>query len=204
MMQIERIDVSTLVFDPVNARKHDERNIEAIKGSLAKFGQQKPIVVGEGNVVIAGNGTLEAARALGWESIDIYRTPLRGAEAMAFALADNRTSELAAWEDDILKDHLKALSDDGWDIGDIGFDPDDYGLGINDDGQNGASSTDRAKLADKFLAPPFSVLDTKQGYWQERKRAWLALGIQSELGRGGAATFGNCREWHDAENGNAQ
>jgi len=32
--------------------------------------------------------------------------------------------------------------------------------------------------------PPFSVLDARQGYWQERKRAWLALGIQSELGRG--------------------
>ena len=32
--------------------------------------------------------------------------------------------------------------------------------------------------------PPFSVLDARQGYWQDRKRAWLALGIQSELGRG--------------------
>jgi hypothetical protein len=42
-----------------------------------------------------------------------------------------------------------------------------------------------AKLADKFIVPPFSVLDTRQGYWQERKRAWIALGIKSELGRGG-------------------
>lgn len=40
------------------------------------------------------------------------------------------------------------------------------------------------KLADKFLVPPFSVLDARQGYWQERKRAWLSLGIQSEVGRG--------------------
>lgn len=39
-------------------------------------------------------------------------------------------------------------------------------------------------LADRFLVPPFSVLDTRQGYWQERKRQWLALGIQSEVGRG--------------------
>jgi hypothetical protein len=43
----------------------------------------------------------------------------------------------------------------------------------------------RQTLADRFGAPPFSVLDARQGYWQERKRAWLALGIQSELGRGG-------------------
>ena len=38
-------------------------------------------------------------------------------------------------------------------------------------------------LADKYIVPPFSVLDTKQGYWQDRKRAWLSLGIKSELGR---------------------
>jgi len=42
----------------------------------------------------------------------------------------------------------------------------------------------RVTLADRFLIPPFSVLDARQGYWQDRKRAWLALGIQSELGRG--------------------
>jgi hypothetical protein len=40
-------------------------------------------------------------------------------------------------------------------------------------------------LMEKFTIPPFSVFDTRQGYWQERKRAWLSLGIQSELGRGG-------------------
>jgi hypothetical protein len=40
-------------------------------------------------------------------------------------------------------------------------------------------------LAERFGVPPFSVLDARQGYWQERKRAWIALGIKSELGRGG-------------------
>ncbi len=39
-------------------------------------------------------------------------------------------------------------------------------------------------LSERFLVPPFSVLDARQGYWQNRKKAWLALGIQSELGRG--------------------
>lgn len=40
-------------------------------------------------------------------------------------------------------------------------------------------------LFGKFLVPPFSILDTRQGYWQDRKRAWLSLGIKSELGRNG-------------------
>lgn len=39
-------------------------------------------------------------------------------------------------------------------------------------------------LGEKFLLPPFSVLNGRDGWWQERKRAWLALGIQSEIGRG--------------------
>jgi hypothetical protein len=44
-----------------------------------------------------------------------------------------------------------------------------------------------SSLASRFLVPPFSILDARQGYWQERKRAWLALGLQSELGRDGNA-----------------
>jgi hypothetical protein len=42
-------------------------------------------------------------------------------------------------------------------------------------------------LLTRFVAPPFTVLDTRQGYWQERRRSWLSLGIQSELGRGSGA-----------------
>ena len=42
-------------------------------------------------------------------------------------------------------------------------------------------------LADRFVVPPFTVLDARQGYWQDRKRQWLGVGIQSEIGRGGMA-----------------
>lgn len=49
--------------------------------------------------------------------------------------------------------------------------------------ENGHASS----LGDAFVLPPFSVLNAREGWWQERKRAWLALGIQSELGRGGGA-----------------
>lgn len=44
-------------------------------------------------------------------------------------------------------------------------------------------------LADRFLIPPFSVLDRRQGLWQDRKRRWLATGIQSEVGRGDDLTY---------------
>lgn len=43
----------------------------------------------------------------------------------------------------------------------------------------------KSVLARTFDYPPFSVLNAREGWWQERKRQWLALGIKSELGRGG-------------------
>lgn len=49
-----------------------------------------------------------------------------------------------------------------------------------------------ASLADRFGVPPFSVLDARKGEWGERKRAWLALGIRSELGRGGQLNSRGC------------
>lgn len=124
-MKVEKAKLADLIPDPSNARKHSDKNLDAIKGSLAKFKQQKPIVVNKDNVIIAGNGTFEAAKALGWKEIDIVRSSLKGAEALAFALADNRTSELAEWDDEVLGKQLQALYEDGFGIEDIGFDPSD-------------------------------------------------------------------------------
>lgn len=61
-----------------------------------------------------------------------------------------------------------------------------YAGGQEHSPDDGSAATVHAKLTEKFIVPPFSVLDTKQGYWQDRRRAWLALGIQSEVGRGDA------------------
>jgi hypothetical protein len=125
-MKIETVDINSLAFDPANLRKHGTRNMDAIKGSLRKFGQQKPIVVDAKGIVLAGNGTLRAARELGWTEIQIVRTELAGVEATAFAIADNRTAELAEWEDS-LNDVLKSLQDEGVDLADLGYSPEDLG-----------------------------------------------------------------------------
>jgi ParB family chromosome partitioning protein len=111
-MQIIKKSISELSNDPANARKHDDRNIESIVASLRRFGQQKPIVIDMNNIVRAGNGTLEAARRLGWDSIDCVRTDLKGSDAIAYAIADNRTSELAEWDSDVLAAQLNGLLTD--------------------------------------------------------------------------------------------
>lgn len=124
-MKLEKVPIDKLIKDPVNARKHGEKNLESIKGSLAKFGQQKPIVVNNDNVVVAGNGTLEAARQLGWKEINVVRTELTGTDITAFGLADNRTSELATWDMDVLPELLASLQELDFDLSSIGFDADD-------------------------------------------------------------------------------
>ena len=66
-LRLESVLISSLSLDPTNARRHDSKNLASIEGSLRLFGQRKPIVVTGANVVVAGNGTLEAAKSLGWE-----------------------------------------------------------------------------------------------------------------------------------------
>jgi DNA modification methylase len=97
-MQVERVPLDAVVPDPANVRLHPEHNLEAIQGSLARFGQQKPIVVDRSGVIRAGNGTYHAAKALGWEEILVVRTDLADLEATAFSIADNRTTDLSEFD----------------------------------------------------------------------------------------------------------
>ena len=119
-MQTESVRITDLHPDPANARRHPQRNLDAIISSLARFGQQKPIVVDAAHIVRAGNGTLAAAKALGWTHINIIRTRLSGIDAAAFAIADNRTAELAEWDPDVLGTLLVDPE-----MGDIGFSDDE-------------------------------------------------------------------------------
>jgi len=108
--------LESLVFDPKNARVHDARNMKAIESSYKEFGQQKPIVVSEDNVVLAGNGQLQAAKNLGWDSIAVIKYDGNDESMGAYALADNRTGELAYWDMDNLKDILDVLPQNMMDV----------------------------------------------------------------------------------------
>ena len=119
MKLLEKVPCDTLAFDPSNVRKHSRKNLDAIKASLRKFGQQKPIVVDAKGIVLAGNGTLAAAKELGWKEIQIVRTDLAGVDATAFAIADNRSAELAEWDEN-LSDVLQSLSEE-INLQEIGF-----------------------------------------------------------------------------------
>jgi DNA modification methylase len=122
-MKIETLPIKDLTPDPANARQHDEKNLKAIQGSLNQFGQRKPIVITEAGVIVAGNGTVEAAKRLGWLEIQAVRVPSdwTAEQTKAFALADNRTAELAAWSPEVLAAQLVELEAAGFEIEEFGF-----------------------------------------------------------------------------------
>lgn len=120
-------DIGTLNPDPRNARGHDERNIKAVADSYDAHGQRKPVVVqrvadnGTRMVVRAGNGQVEAAKRLGWTHVAAVVIDENDKEAIAFALRDNRTAELAEWDLENLGWSLKALDEAGIAPTDIGW-----------------------------------------------------------------------------------
>jgi DNA modification methylase len=113
--------ISELHADPANLRLHPVRSIDAIKASLARFGQRAPIAVDAAGVTMAGAGRLEAARQLGWTHIAAVRYgDLSGAERVAFAIADNRTPEHSTWDKEALGQMLGTLDPEL--LGVTGFD----------------------------------------------------------------------------------
>lgn len=120
-MKIERVPISALTPDPENARFHGPDNIGAIRASLARWGQVVPILVNPQGVVIGGNGTLEAAKALGFSDLLVVRFSGPREEARALAIALNRTAELAEWDKSILESALVELAEAGILYGDLGF-----------------------------------------------------------------------------------
>lgn len=102
------VDIDSVRLDPKNPRQHPERSIREIAASLRAYGQQKPVVIDRAGKVIAGNGTVSAARKLGWKRIAAVRFQSDDdLEALGYKVADNRTAEFATWEPEILAGILR-------------------------------------------------------------------------------------------------
>ena len=181
MVKTRMISIADLHQDPSNVRKHSVANIMAISESLEKFGQRKPLVV-QGSRIIAGNGTYQAAQALGWLEISVTDIPDDWTHSMAqaYAIADNQTATLAEWDMAALADQLLELEEAEIDMSAFGFDD---VLPLQE------SALLPPTLAERFLIPPLSIFDQRQGAWTERKRQWMSLGIESEIGREGGVTL---------------
>lgn len=195
-----------------NPRKISDERLEMLRKSLEEHGdlsgfvvnqrtgtiisghQRQKVLPAKSKIVVTRNypkptrtGTVEE----GWivadgESFAYRKVDWPKANEQKALLAANQHG--GEFDVDALEELLKDMPDADRLL--AGFDLESLSeLGIVLPDLDGALTPEQAKttLADRFIVPPFSVLDARQGYWQERKKAWIALGIQSELGRGGGA-----------------
>ena len=111
-MDIVKRKLSELKLDSDNARLHNARNMSAIKESLLAFSQYAPIVVQESTgVIIAGNGTYQAAKDLGWDEIECVAVDVDDDTLKMMSIVDNRTGELSNWDNTSLLKVLTTLDE---------------------------------------------------------------------------------------------
>lgn len=173
-----------------NPREHPEDQVKKIARSMEEFGFTVPILVDPEGEIIAGHGRLMAAQRLGLDGAPVrIAAGLTEPQKRAYRIADNQLTFEGGWSDTALTGELKALEAEGFDLTLTGFDTvsvDGYLRGFGEGGEGGEDpgGAGSASLMDRFGVAPFSVLNAREGWWQDRKRAWISLGIRSEIGRG--------------------
>src|SRR6202163_1947605 len=181
--RVERWPVAKLVPNARNARTHSDEQIAQLAASIEEWGWTIPVLVDEAGGIIAGHGRVMAAHRLGLEDVPVMvAAGWREAKKRAYMLADNKLTLNAEWDLERLAIEIAETPASDFHHYLIGFSESEIDELLRADG--GDSGPGAGSLAERFMIPPFSVLNARGGWWQERKAAWLALGIQSELGRG--------------------
>ena len=187
-MIIEQLPVDSLIPYARNSRTHDDAQVAQIAASIREFGFTNPVLVDADGGIIAGHGRVLAARKLSMAEVPCIRLDyLTDTQRKAYIIADNKLAMNAGWDDEMLALEIKELEAEDFDLALLGFAPDELAaMGSEEPAPGEVKPT--GNLSDRFMIPPFSVLNAREGWWQDRKRAWLALGIKSEVGRGGASS----------------
>lgn len=112
VLQVEHRPLEALRPDPRNPRVHTRKQVRQIARSIEAFGFNVPVLVDGSDQVVAGHGRLLACKELGWREIPVISLKhLSPEQARAFLIADNRLTEIATWDDQLLAEQLKALSE---------------------------------------------------------------------------------------------
>lgn len=150
--------VISVVYKPVgeitpyenNPRLNDEA-VPMVAASIEQFGFKVPIILDKNGTIIAGHTRLKAAMSLGMETVPcIIADDLTEEQARAFRLADNKVSEAAGWDFDLLDGELGYLSD-AFDMEDFGFILDDF---IEDFEEALSEPSPRGENIDEEEEPP--------------------------------------------------
>lgn len=159
-----------------NNPRFNEQAVDAVANSIKEFGWKVPIVVDNNYIIVAGDTRYQAAQKLGLKEVPcIIADDLNEEQIKAFRLADNKVGEIAEWDFTKLEEELMSIQD--IDMSEFEFDMSMFEEEIEE------KKEEPKKITDEFIIPPFSIFDTRQGYWQDRKRMWKSLGLDSGVGR---------------------
>lgn len=123
MIQVEHVSVDQLKPNPQNPRLNDPA-VDAVARSIQAYGFNNPIICDADLNIAAGHTRLKAAKKLGMTEVPVIRVPgLTGSRFVGFSIADNKTSELAEWNKDLLAQIVAELNlDVDFDLSSLGFD----------------------------------------------------------------------------------
>ena len=170
-MKVVMRPVSELEPYARNARRHSPDQIQAIAASIEEFGFNSPILT-RGNLILAGHGRLAAAQLRNMDKVPtIDLSHLSEAEARLYTISDNKAALNSEWDLPALAVELTELADEEFELTLTGFTQDDIDSILAEGPNNGI-------LSEKFLVPPFSVIDTQSDWWVERDEAWRLGGVQ--------------------------
>lgn len=164
-LKIVYLPVTALTPYERNAKEHPPEQIEQIKKSIQDYGMDDPIGIwGEKNIIVEGHGRLLACKALGFTEVPCIRLDhMTDAQRREYALVHNQTTMNSPFNSEMLDLELGDLLD---------FDAEFFGF---DKSEQEKIDEAKGKLADAFIVPPLSILDSRQAYWQERKKQWHTL-----------------------------
>ena len=127
MRRYENVKIDKLKPYENNARTHSEEQVEKIANSIKEFGFINPVIIDSEYGIIAGHGRVLGAQKLGMEEVPcLFVENLTETQKRAYILADNKLALDAGWDDEILKQEIKALDDLNFDVSIAGFDIDDF------------------------------------------------------------------------------
>ena len=127
MRRYENVKIDKLKPYENNARTHSDEQVEKIANSIKEFGFINPVLIDSEYGIIAGHGRVLGAKKLGMDEVPcLFIEDLTEAQKRAYIIADNKLSEDAGWDDEILRTELKALDDMDFNIELTGFSLDDF------------------------------------------------------------------------------
>lgn len=127
MRRYENVKIEKLKPYENNARTHSEEQVEKIANSIQEFGFINPVIIDSDYGIIAGHGRVLGAQKLGMQEVPcLFVEDLTETQKRAYILADNKLALDAGWDDEILKQEIKALDDLNFDVSIAGFDIEDF------------------------------------------------------------------------------